>query len=65
MPGLGGKEVYDRIHETHPDVPALFCSGYSRNAIHTGFVLDSDLNFIQKPYGSDSLLRKIRQVLDS
>ncbi len=65
MPGLGGKEVYDRVLETHPDVPTLFCSGYSHNAIHTGFVLDSDLHFIQKPYSSDSLLRKIRKVLDS
>jgi len=65
MPGLGGKEVYDRIQETHPDVPTLFCSGYSQNAIHTGFVLDSDLYFIQKPYSSNSLLRKIRKILDS
>lgn len=65
MPGLGGKEVYDKIAETHPDVLALFCSGYSHNAIHTGFVLDSDLLFIQKPYSPDALLRKIRKLLDS
>ncbi|MCK5840810.1 MAG: PAS domain S-box protein [Candidatus Sabulitectum sp.] len=65
MPGLGGKEVYDKVLETHPDVPTLFCSGYSRKAIHAGFVLDSNLYFIQKPYSSDSLLRKIREVLDT
>ena len=65
MPGLGGKEVYDKIRETHPDVPALFSSGYSHNAVHTGFVLDKDLNFIQKPFSPDTLLRKIRKMLDT
>ncbi len=64
MPGLGGKEVYDRIIETHPSIPTLFCSGYSHNAIHTGFVLDQGLNFIQKPYSPDTLLRTIRKILD-
>ena len=64
MPGLGGKEVYDKIIETHPSIPTLFCSGYSHNAIHTGFVLDQGLNFIQKPYSPDTLLRTIRKILD-
>ncbi len=64
MPGLGGKEVYDKIIETHPSIPTLFCSGYSHNAIHTGFVLDEGLNFIQKPYSPDTLLRTIRKILD-
>ncbi|MEN8208188.1 MAG: ATP-binding protein, partial [Candidatus Fermentibacteria bacterium] len=65
MPGMGGKEVYNRIMESNPDIRTLFCSGYNRNAIHTGFVLDKDLHFIQKPFNSDVLLRKIRTILDS
>ncbi len=65
MPGLGGKEIYERVIETHPDMLMLFCSGYSHNAIHTGFIFDSDLHFIQKPCSPDALLRRIRKVLDS
>ena len=63
MPGLGGRAVYDRIKERFPHMPVLFSSGYSANAIHTGFILDQGLTLIQKPYQRAELLRKIRQVL--
>ena len=65
MPELGGKEVYDKVRETYPEIRAIFCSGYSQNAIHTGFVLDDNLHFIQKPYSPDALLRIIRKLLDT
>jgi len=65
MPGLGGRAVHDRIRETHPDLPALFASGYSMNALHTNFVLDDGLELIQKPTGRMDLLRKVRDVLDA
>jgi PAS domain S-box-containing protein len=64
MPKLGGKAVYERIRKTRPDLPFLFASGYSMNAIHTNFVLDEGLQLIQKPYRRVDLLRKVREVLD-
>ena len=65
MPGLGGREVHDRIKKSHPGVRVLFSSGYSHNAIHTRFVLDEGLQLIQKPYSPDDLIRRVREVLDS
>ncbi len=65
MPGLGGKQVHDRIKMIKPGVLVLFSSGYSHNAIHTSFVLDEGLQLIQKPYGPDDLLRRVRKVLDT
>ncbi len=64
MPKLGGKAVFERIHETRPDMRFLFASGYSMNSIHTNFVLDEGLALIQKPYQLGDLLRKVREVLD-
>nr|MEE4267531.1 PAS domain S-box protein [Candidatus Krumholzibacteria bacterium] len=64
MPGLGGRAVFDAIRQVRPDIPALFASGYSMNAIHTDFVLDEGLTLIQKPAERDELLRKVREVLD-
>jgi len=64
MPRKGGREVFDRIRETHPTMPALFASGYSENAIHTNFVLDRGMELIRKPYVADDLLRRIRAILD-
>ena len=65
MPGLGGRQVHDRMKEIRPGVRVLFSSGYSHNAIHTSFVLDEGLQLIQKPYGPDALIRRVREVLDT
>jgi signal transduction histidine kinase len=64
MPKLGGKAVYDTLRAQYPAVRFLFSSGYSTNAIHTGFVLNAGIELIQKPYAPDALLRKVREILD-
>lgn len=65
MPRVGGREVQNRIHGKLPRLRFLFTSGYSSAGIHTNFVLDEGMHFIQKPYHFDSLLKKVREVLDS
>jgi hypothetical protein len=39
-------------------------SGYTDNAIAHHGVLESGLNFIQKPLSVEGLVRKVREVLD-
>jgi PAS domain S-box-containing protein len=65
MPRLGGRDVQNRIHGKLPRLRFLFTSGYSAAGIHTNFVLDEGMHFIQKPYYFDSLLKKVREVLDT
>ena len=65
MPGINGHQVMEEVRKISPDVPVLFTSGYSENAVHTNFVLHEGLTLIQKPYSSDDLLRAVRRVLDS
>ena len=65
MPKLGGRAVLMKIRETHPDIRVLFASGYSLNAIHTNFILDSDLDLVQKPFRRGELLKEVRRILDS
>jgi len=65
MPRLGGKGVFLKIRETHPELPFLFASGYSMNAVHTNFILDEGLRLIQKPYLREDLLRRVREALDA
>ncbi len=64
MPELGGKGIYEELQPGHPDLRFLFSSGYSANAVHTGFVLHEGIELIQKPYSPSALLRKVRDVLD-
>jgi DNA-binding NtrC family response regulator len=65
MPRLGGLDVQNRVHDKFPRLRFLFTSGYSAAAIHTNFILNQGMHFIQKPYSFDALLEKVREVLDS
>ncbi|MBI2425074.1 MAG: response regulator [Candidatus Hydrogenedentes bacterium] len=65
MPKTSGRAVYDYIRQRRPELPVLFVSGYNAAEIHTDFVLNSGLEFIQKPFTKDVLLQRIRSLLDA
>jgi PAS domain S-box-containing protein len=60
MPGMNGMELAARLKTTRP-TPILFMSGYSDR---TEAVHDSGVIYIQKPFTSDTLIRKVREILD-
>jgi CheY-like chemotaxis protein len=63
MPGLSGKEAYDRIREVRPDVKALFTSGQVSEIVNRD-VVGHGLDFLPKPVSPRQLIRKVREVLD-
>ena len=65
MPNLGGREALDQIKVIRDGVPVLFASGYSENAIHTDFVLDTGLTLLRKPFSPHDLLCAVRTKLDT
>jgi PAS domain S-box-containing protein len=65
MPETSGKEVADRLTKLFPGLRVLFMSGYTDEAIVHHGVLDSNVEFIQKPFTPGALVRKVRAVLDS
>jgi CheY-like chemotaxis protein len=64
MPGMTGRELADRVRQSHPQVKILFTSGYTRDAITHGGRLDEGVEMISKPFTYTSLARKIADVLD-
>jgi len=64
MPKMGGREVRIQMKRIDPAVRILFTSGYSAAGIHTDFILEEGLDFIQKPFVTDTLRGKIRSILD-
>jgi two-component system, cell cycle sensor histidine kinase and response regulator CckA len=64
MPGLGGREVADALTAVRPRLPVLFISGYTDEAIGRHNVLEPGVFFLQKPFTTHALLRKVREVLD-
>jgi two-component system cell cycle sensor histidine kinase/response regulator CckA len=64
MPGISGKEVADRLSELLPGLKVLFMSGYTDEAIVHHGVLDSNVEFIEKPFTPAALAKRVRNVLD-
>jgi PAS domain S-box-containing protein len=65
MPRMGGAEALKQIRRERPEIPVVFCSGYSENAIHDDFVLPAGVRLVQKPYKPNDLLREIREALEA
>jgi FixJ family two-component response regulator len=65
MPHMSGTELARRLRERRPETRVLFTSGYTENAIVHHGVLDPTLAFLQKPYVLETLLGKVRSVLDT
>jgi signal transduction histidine kinase/DNA-binding NarL/FixJ family response regulator len=64
MPTMSGRDLVDRIRVTHPEMKVIFMSGYTDNAIVHHGVLEEGTAFVQKPFTPETLLLKIRDVLD-
>jgi two-component system, cell cycle sensor histidine kinase and response regulator CckA len=64
MPGMSGRDLVDQLKSTRPGIKALYVSGYTDNAILHHGILDSGVAFLQKPFSVESLLHKMREVLD-
>lgn len=64
MPGESGVKLAEKLIKQNPNLKVLFMSGYTNeNITHQG-ILNEGINFIQKPFSLNNLLKKVRDVLD-
>ncbi len=65
MPEMSGRVLAGRLASQRPTLKVLYMSGYTDNAIIHQGVLDPGTSFLPKPFSPDTLVRKVRAVLDS
>ena len=65
MPDMNGRKLADEAVKIRPGLKVLFTTGYTRNAIIHGGVLDAGVNFLAKPFTLDQLAQKIWAVISS
>ena len=64
MPGESGPSVIERLSAVRPTTKVLFVSGYPGDDISRRGVDEASFRFLAKPYSSEQLAQRVRQVLD-
>jgi CheY-like chemotaxis protein len=65
MPDTNGRKLAEALRAERPGLRVLFMSGYPDGAmIHHG-MLDPGVAYLAKPFTTDAIARKIREVLDA
>jgi two-component system cell cycle sensor histidine kinase/response regulator CckA len=64
MPGATGPELTRQLVAQRPELKVIYMSGYTEDAIVHHGVVDPGIAFLHKPFTSETLGRKIREVLD-
>jgi CheY-like chemotaxis protein/two-component sensor histidine kinase len=65
MPKMSGVDLAKHLVAAHPEMKALFVSGYRSNTLSRDLGFEEDAVLVQKPFSREALLTKLRQLLDS
>ena len=63
--GMTGRQLAEAARMLRPELKVVYTTGYARNAIVHGGVLDPGTELLPKPFSYAALAAKIRTVLDS
>ena len=63
MPGMGGRQLAERLRERAPELRVLFMSGYTTDEVLRQGIEAERVHFLQKPFTPDGFVRKVREVL--
>jgi len=65
MPQMSGPQLVARLAKVRPGLKVLYMSGYTAGAIEDHGVREAAVALLQKPFTAESLVRKLREVLDA
>ncbi len=63
MPGLGGHDLWKQLDALRPGIKCLFMSGYTPDVMVRRAILEQGVHYLQKPFSSQALAVKLREVL--
>lgn len=64
MPGIGGKELVQRLGASRPDMRVVLMSGYTDDEALRADLGAAKYAFLQKPFAARDVLRVVRATLD-
>ena len=63
LPGMGGRELAQKLTALHPEMKILFMSGYTDDAVVRHGILTAGVMFLQKPFTLVGMGHKVREAL--
>jgi len=63
MPLMSGRELTDIALQTLPELRVLYTSGYTDDEIMRRGISQDEVEFLEKPFGSQALAAKVRDLL--
>jgi signal transduction histidine kinase/ActR/RegA family two-component response regulator len=64
MPGMSGRELAAKLAADHPELPILFITGYTDDALIRNLGTSGRRRFLRKPFSPVGLTREVRSILD-
>ena len=64
MPGMSGPELAQCLQPIRPNMPVLFLSGYTAEAMAPHGMLNGQAELLTKPFAPVALTRTVRRILD-
>jgi len=64
MPGMSGPELAAALAPARANMPVLFLSGYTADAMARHGILDDKVDLLSKPFGPAALAEMVRRILD-
>ncbi|MBI4748514.1 MAG: PAS domain S-box protein [Acidobacteria bacterium] len=63
LPGIKGPLLAKQLKEKQPDLPVLYISGYTENAIAHHGVVDEGVELLQKPFTPKALIQRVLAIM--
>jgi two-component system cell cycle sensor histidine kinase/response regulator CckA len=64
MPGMNGRELYERMNTMRPGIRVVYMSGYPADIVARRGELEKESVYVQKPFTLATLVRSVREALD-
>lgn len=65
MPEMNGRELAKNLSALYPEIRQMFMSGYASDVIARYGGLNEGVNFIQKPFSTETLAAQVREALSA
>jgi two-component system cell cycle sensor histidine kinase/response regulator CckA len=65
MPDMSGPALVEQLRSRWPDVKLIYMSGYAQDDKLQPELQELEGSFLPKPFSTENLILKVREVLDS